>query len=602
MTAVALFFGFSSMSAKDRFVPSKYSTIQSAINASLAGDAIVIDEGTYNEAVSVNKSVTLVGAGLFVIITPPSGSGITISANNVVLQSLRVTGCPSTGIVASTISNLTLVDVSSDNNAASGARFTNVNGVSVTGCIFSHNHDEGFTTAGGSNYTIVNSFADSNGTSSTWSGITLKGITGSSTVTNLTAIGNKRHGLSITASNITITGGTFNSNGVGRGDGTGGGININASGGTVLSAISLTGSITASSNSTAGIWINAGGTTDTIKALSIGSGGVVTLTNNGGAGVILLGNVKNSIVTANFTKGSAFAAGILIVGINFTGSCSPVNTTLKFCTFNSDYQANQPAISLSAGVYPYTSVNPVLADSNLFVGATTPSAIEDLIWHYPDDTADHLGLVTHTHDNTLPVELVSFTAAARGRQIELRWATATETNNYGFELERIPLNPLPSPPLLGEGIKTGGFQKIGFVQGYGTTSAPHAYLYRDEVQSAGKIEYRLKQIDRDGKFKYSASVEVTSTLAPADYGLSQNYPNPFNPSTKIRFALEKTGFAEMKVFDTIGREVQTLFSGFAYSGELQEISFVPEKLAAGVYFYTLSTNNRHEVKKMLLLK
>lgn len=148
----------------------------------------------------------------------------------------------------------------------------------------------------------------------------------------------------------------------------------------------------------------------------------------------------------------------------------------------------------------------------------------------------------------------------------------------------------------------GGFQKVGFVQGNGTTSAPQVYLYRDEVGAAGKFEYRLKQIDRDGRFEYSASVEVTSTLAPSDYGLGQNYPNPFNPSTKIRFALEQSGFAEVKVFDTIGREVQTLFRGFAYSGGLQELSFNPENLAASAYFYTLTTSDRHEIKKMLLLK
>lgn len=58
----------------------------------------------------------------------------------------------------------------------------------------------------------------------------------------------------------------------------------------------------------------------------------------------------------------------------------------------------------------------------------------------------------------------------------------------------------------------------------------------------------------------------------------------------------------MKVFDAIDREVKTLFKGFAFSGELQEVPFIPEKLAAGVYFYTLSTSGRNEVKKMLFIK
>ena len=540
MTAVALFLEFSTMSATQRAVPGTYATIQAAINAASAGDTIAIANGTYSEAVTVNKSVTLLGASSSVVITPSSGIGIAVNANNVRLQSLRVTHGLSNGISVSNVSNITLVNVSSDSN--------------------------------------------------------------------------KIHGLSIGSgsSNISISGGTFNANGTTRGTGgDGGGISIYATGGSLISNVSILGSLSANDNSTAGIWMNAATSADTIKTVTIGSGGGVALTNNGGAGVLLLGNVKDATITATCSKGAAFASGVLILGIDFFGASSPVNTIIKRSTFNTGYASDQPAISLSAGVFPYTSVNPVTADSNVFVGAVTQIAINSLIYDQLDDA--NLGLVTHTNDNALPVELTSFTGTARGRQIELKWSTATEVNNYGFEVERKPLpNPpllgeginrgvsLPSPPLTGEGIK--GWGRIGFVQGNGTTSRPQSYLYRDEVEAAGKFKYRLKQIDHDGKFEYSVAVEVTSTLAPADYGLSQNYPNPFNPSTKIRFALEKSEFAEVKVFDTIGREVQILFSGFAYSGVLQELSFSPEKPAAGAYFYTLSTNNRHEIKKMLLLK
>jgi Secretion system C-terminal sorting domain len=553
ITAVALFLGFGTMSATQRAVPGSFGTIQAAINASSTGDTIAISNGTYHEAVVVNKSVRLLGASSLVVITPPSGVGITVTANNVRLQSLRVTHATSNGIFASNVTNLSLINAGADSNNVSGAQLINVTGTSV--------------------------------------------------VTNFTAVGNKIHGVSIGAgcADININGGTFIKNGTGRTDGTGAGINMNASGSSLISNISIQGPLTASNNTAAGIWANAASSTDTIKTVMIGATGVVMLTNNGGAGVIVSGNVKDATVTGNFTKGAATAAGILIVGVDSYGSSSPINTSIRRCTFNSGYLPDQPAITLSAPEVYRTSKDSVSADSNVFVGASTQTAIDNLIYDKLDDP--NLGLVTRTHDNELPVELISFSALARGRQIEMRWNTATEVNNYGFEIERIPLNPpFQGGSRIRNADEEGGFQKIGFVAGNGTTSAPQAYVYRDEVQAAGKFQYRLKQIDRDGKFEYSASVEVTSALAPADYGLSQNYPNPFNPSTKIRFALEKTGLAEVKVFDTIGREVQILFSGFAYSGELQEISFMPEKLAAGVYFYTLSTNDRNEVKKMLLLK
>jgi len=529
MVSVILEFG--TVMATQRQVPSQYSTIQGAINAgtTLSGDTIAIANGIYNESVSVNKSVTLLGASSSVTITPTSGIGITVSANNVLLQSLRVTRSLTIGISASGDTNLTLINVSCDSN--------------------------------------------------------------------------RTHGLSIGSgcSNVTVNGGSFEYNGSSRGEGDGAGINVYASG-SAISNIFIKGTLTASNNTTAGIWLDANSSTDHINTVTIGASGSITLTNNGGAGVIVLGNVDTATITGNFTKGGALAAGIVIVGLDFNGTSSPINTIVKKCRFNTGYADTVPAISLSTGGYPYSFVNyisikPVTADSDTFVGASTFAAIENLIYDYPDDTTDHLGLVTVTNYNPpLPVELTSFTASTQGRQIELHWATATEVNNYGFEIER---RPLPSPPLPGEGE---GWQEVAFVQGKGTTNAPQLYTYSDAVQSAGKFQYRLEQIDRDGNFEYGPTVEVSVTLRPDDYALSQNFPNPFNPTTKIQFALATTQFAEMKVFNSLGEEVKTLFSGVGEAGVVNEVQFDGKEFASGVYFYSLTANGRHEIKKMVLLK
>ena len=381
--------------ATQRNVPSgSYPTILSAITAASSPDTIVIASGTYNEAtVTVSKSLTLIGAGATTIIS----NGITVSASNVVLKSLRVAHTSSNGISASGVTNLTLVNVASDSNATSGAQLTNVTGTSV--------------------------------------------------ITNFSATGNKDHGLSIGggSANITINGGTFNGNGTSRGvDGTGGGISVYASGGVLISNISILGPMTANNNTTAGIWFDAASSADSIKTVTVGASGAVTLTNNGGAGVIVLGNVKNPTITGSFTLGSANAAGVLIVGTDFGGDSSPINAIIKKSTFNTGYSPSQPAISLSAGVYPYTSINPALADSDTFVGASTFAAIDSLIFDHHADSIDGLGVVTITNYNPpLPVELTSFTASAQGRQIDLRWATATEVDNYGFEVERRPLSSTP---------------------------------------------------------------------------------------------------------------------------------------------------------------
>ncbi|KAB2921572.1 MAG: T9SS type A sorting domain-containing protein [Bacteroidetes bacterium] len=186
----------------------------------------------------------------------------------------------------------------------------------------------------------------------------------------------------------------------------------------------------------------------------------------------------------------------------------------------------------------------------------------------------------------LPVELTSFTAAAKGRGVELTWKTAGETDNKGFEIER----------------KSGGaWVNIGFVPGHGTSSTPRTYSFVD-ASASGTLSYRLKQVDNDGSFSYSNEVEVLVGPAVSGYELTQNYPNPFNPSTTIRFAVPVSGPASVRVYDITGREVAVLFDGTAQAGERYSLQFNAAGLSSGIYFYTLQSASYREVRKMQFLK
>lgn len=88
---------------------------------------------------------------------------------------------------------------------------------------------------------------------------------------------------------------------------------------------------------------------------------------------------------------------------------------------------------------------------------------------------------------------------------------------------------------------------------------------------------------------------------PASFDLSQNYPNPFNPSTKINFALPTSGKVKLAVYDMLGNEVSVLFDGNKDAG-FYTASFDASKLATGVYFYKLTTENNSLTKKMTLIK
>ncbi len=85
------------------------------------------------------------------------------------------------------------------------------------------------------------------------------------------------------------------------------------------------------------------------------------------------------------------------------------------------------------------------------------------------------------------------------------------------------------------------------------------------------------------------------------YSLSQNYPNPFNPITKIDFAVSKSGFVSLKVYDLLGKEVATVLSRNLNAGKYS-VDFNASKLSSGIYFYSLESNGFKDVKKMMLIK
>jgi hypothetical protein len=88
---------------------------------------------------------------------------------------------------------------------------------------------------------------------------------------------------------------------------------------------------------------------------------------------------------------------------------------------------------------------------------------------------------------------------------------------------------------------------------------------------------------------------------PTNYSLSQNYPNPFNPTTNIKFSLSKESHVSLKVFDMIGREVETLVNVNQKAGSYQ-VNFNASKLASGVYIYRLQAGDFTQSMKMMLLK
>ena len=209
------------------------------------------------------------------------------------------------------------------------------------------------------------------------------------------------------------------------------------------------------------------------------------------------------------------------------------------------------------------------------------------------------GLILHTtNGGEIPVELSSFTASSSKNTVYLTWSTASELNNYGFEIER-------------KDNKT-EWLTIGFREGKGTTTEQQNYTYTDDLfgVNSHKLYYRLKQIDYDGRFEYSNVLEVN--VASMNFALHQNYPNPFNPSTRISWQSPVGSHQVLKVFDVLGREVATLVNEYREAG-YHEVDFqlalgsLPDskagmQYASGIYYYQLRAGNFIATKKMMVVR
>jgi photosystem II stability/assembly factor-like uncharacterized protein len=88
---------------------------------------------------------------------------------------------------------------------------------------------------------------------------------------------------------------------------------------------------------------------------------------------------------------------------------------------------------------------------------------------------------------------------------------------------------------------------------------------------------------------------------PESFGLSQNYPNPLNPSTKINYSIPQTSFVKLKVYNILGKEIETLVNEEKPAGNY-EVEFYANDLSSGVYFYRLEAGGFSDTKKFILLR
>jgi len=189
-------------------------------------------------------------------------------------------------------------------------------------------------------------------------------------------------------------------------------------------------------------------------------------------------------------------------------------------------------------------------------------------------------------DDAIPVELISFDVVVIGTDVSLNWATASETNNAGFEVQ------------LQEGEN---WNALGWIEGHGTTTEAQTYSYTADDLGVGTHTFRLKQIDFDGVFAYHGNVEVT-VETPGTHEISSAYPNPFNPQSQFTLAVAQDQVVTAELYNTLGQRVAVLFSGTVEANQAQLVTIDGAGLASGMYIVRVNGERFSDALSVTLLK
>jgi hypothetical protein len=296
------------------------------------------------------------------------------------------------------------------------------------------------------------------------------------------------------------------------------------------------------------------------------------------------------------SSGVTYAAGATFTVKNCTSllpTSASKDTTFRSGTiksynrFSSTNSSSNFSSIDTTGVSAQRKIDGTLPDINFMKLQTSPkSALIDAgtvlsdVSYYGTVGVPYIGAgpdvgYAESNYNILPVTLLSFDAAAKNNNIILNWSTATETQNSGFQIERLD--------------NTNSWQKIGLVQGYGNSNSIKKYSFTDYTTTVGNAyQYRLKQIDANGQFTYSniISVKLNSSLALQ----LDNYPNPVQSTTTLRFTIAQKSKVNLSVYNTSGQLINTIVNENLDAG-IYNRSFNASTLPQGNYFAKLTTES-----------
>jgi hypothetical protein len=237
-----------------------------------------------------------------------------------------------------------------------------------------------------------------------------------------------------------------------------------------------------------------------------------------------------------------------------------------------------------------------VSGGNLFWTGPPDATAE--FWHVrfigvSDSTEIFERFVNMRSGDILPVEMTRFTATGAGSAAELRWETASETKNAGFEVQHAA----------GDSTSGAAWETLGFVESNvqgGTTTEPQTYRFRTEDLTPGPHRFRLRQVDLDGTAHLSDVVRLRLRMETA-LRLTPPTPNPARQHATLRFGAREVAAATVVVYDALGRKIRTLHEGPLPNGRLQTTRLDAGRLPSGVYFVRLTAGDQTKTRRLTVV-
>lgn len=281
---------------------------------------------------------------------------------------------------------------------------------------------------------------------------------------------------------------------------------------------------------------------------------------------------------------ASFALNNQMMGSIFTGTTAPA---ISINVTDPTNAVTTPKIRLMYGV-PGSLIDPIAIDSvngNTFNYTDVNLTAGSTAYYYAEITFGSSYVITspiwYTRTNPLPVSLVSFKAVLNiDKTVSLQWNTINEINSKQFIVERSA-----------NGVH---FTAVDSVAA-NSTSGNHQYSSLDRKPLEGLNYYRLKQVDKDGKFTHSTTVMVNVKMKNTNAVVV--YPNPVKNVLNLKITSSNNSKGEIIITDALGKIIRTENTFFSIGAEHKQLNIA--SVAAGTYYIVIKVGDERIVQQFI---